>query len=82
LGIPSLVFDLGAQADRVKQAGFGVVLPRSMARTPGELNDALLKLSAPAEWDKRRAVRFPGYADISAYYKTEAASVLEESSTR
>lgn len=43
-----LVFDLGAQASRVRMQKFGSVLPLAMADTPATLNDYLLKLVLPA----------------------------------
>lgn len=44
LGVPPVVFDLGAQADRVMRAGFGHVLPLALTDDPGGLNDRLLAL--------------------------------------
>lgn len=37
-----VAFDLGAPAERIKQAGCGLVLPANMIRSPSEINDALL----------------------------------------
>jgi len=42
-----VVFDLGALAERVREIGWGTVLPRSLIGEPGRLNDALLALEVP-----------------------------------
>lgn len=41
-----VVFDLGAQAARLRQAGWGRTLPLELADQPAELNDLLLALAA------------------------------------
>ncbi|WP_417466249.1 glycosyltransferase [Kordiimonas sp.] len=42
LNIPPVVFDLGAMADRVRDTGFGHVLPREWMDDPACVNDFLL----------------------------------------
>ena len=44
-GLPAVVFDLGAQADRVRATGRGTVLPLGL--DPARVNDALLRLATP-----------------------------------
>lgn len=44
--IPPVAFDLGAQASRMRQQGFGTLLPSAMADAPSELNDTLLSLKS------------------------------------
>lgn len=44
--IRPIVFDLGAQAERVKRAGFGIVLPLLLANDPKGLSNALLALAS------------------------------------
>ena len=44
-GVMPVVFDLGAQAARVREAGFGVVMPLALVDDPAALNDRLLDLS-------------------------------------
>lgn len=61
LGIPPIVFDLGAQADRVREAGFGVVLDNALLLQPGDLNTKLLSLSVSEEWAKRKPIAFARY---------------------
>ena len=48
LGVPPVVFDLGAQAERVTRAGFGFVLPTTALDDIGGLNDRLLALQIAA----------------------------------
>jgi GT2 family glycosyltransferase len=43
-GIWPVAFDLGAQAARIRRAGFGTVLPRALAEDAAATNDALLAL--------------------------------------
>ena len=68
LGLPPIVFDLGAQADRVQEAGFGVVFPERAYLEPAQLNDAILGLSVSDEWRKRRVVHFPAYSQLTRSY--------------
>lgn len=58
-GIYPVVFDLGAPAARVREAGFGCVLPRVLMFDPQALNDRLIKIEPmrPARWPIREAGR-------------------------
>ena len=44
LKIPPVVFDVGAQRDRVRASGFGIVLPYSLIDDPRSLNERLMNL--------------------------------------
>ncbi len=46
LDLPPVVFDLGAQADRVRETGFGTVLDYGLIDDVAALNDRLLSLAA------------------------------------
>lgn len=48
--IPALVFDLGAQAERVREMGVGVVLSMELAKEPSKLSDILLELQLERIW--------------------------------
>ena len=67
LGVPPVVFDLGAQAQRVRDAGFGHVLPPAAVDDPSGLNDRLLALPlATLRAEPRRAARI--YPDVLRDY--------------
>jgi GT2 family glycosyltransferase/glycosyltransferase involved in cell wall biosynthesis len=68
LGLPPIVFDLGAQAERVRASGFGVILDPALALEPKALNDAILRLSVEAEWGKVRPVEFRSYGNFPTDY--------------
>ena len=60
LGVPPVVFDLGAQAERVKRAGFGFVLPPAAIDDPSGLNERLLSLPYAAQHtEPPRAALYP-----------------------
>lgn len=44
LGLYPLCFDIGTPAERIRDAGWGTVLPYAMSADPAALNDALLAL--------------------------------------
>ena len=68
--MPPVVFDLGAQRDRVVAAGFGVVVPRALVDRVGDLNDLLLGLRDAAPPDAAPHDRPPAasYPDVLADY--------------
>ncbi len=84
LGVPPVVFDLGAQAERVKRAGFGFVLPAALVDDPSVLNDRLLSL--PYDATRPEPPRTARYATIlSDYYGLalgEAAPPLDDDASR
>ena len=71
LGVPPVVFDLGAQAERVKRAGFGFVLPPASVADPSGLNDRLLSLPyATQQVEAQRTVLYPTV--LGDYYELAA----------
>lgn len=76
-GVPPVVFDLGAPAERLKALGEGAILDPTLARAPGRLNDALLALDVAGLWARRKSrpplryARFPEdyYAAVAAEYR-------------
>lgn len=56
LKIPPVVFDIGAQAERVSALGWGATLPIQLAYDPCRLSERLLSLQIDKMWgDKSRA---------------------------
>ena len=53
-GVPPVVFDNGAQAERVREAGWGVVLPKGIEDQPATINDTLLSLAVEGMWRERK----------------------------
>ena len=60
-GVPPVVFDLGAQAERLRAIGSGHRLDPALAEDPQRLNDALLTLPVEALWAARRPFRAAAY---------------------
>ncbi|MCM2292768.1 glycosyltransferase [Allorhizobium sp. BGMRC 0089] len=50
--IPTVVFDLGAQAERLAQVKWGVVFPLDLMRNTCKLSEALLDLPLEALWNE------------------------------
>jgi GT2 family glycosyltransferase/glycosyltransferase involved in cell wall biosynthesis len=70
-GIYPVVFDLGAPARRLKELGFGSVLPLALAKDATALNNALLALEPSEAKVKRPAdTEYPSYRE--AYYGLNA----------
>ena len=75
IGLPPIVFDLGAQADRLRAEGFGVILDPKLVLDPKAINDMILGLSVADEWAKRKSVSFRHYEDFpAAYYELGESS--------
>lgn len=72
LGIPQAVFDLGAQAERVRTAGFGAVLDVRLMSDPAAVNDALLGLDLDALWRASSPAEPVEYPDIWRDYYAKA----------
>ena len=53
LQIPSVVFEIGAQAERVVPLRWGKVLPIKLAYDPCHLSEALLRFDLDAMWESR-----------------------------
>ena len=80
LRVPPVVFDLGAQAERVKRAGFGFVLPPALVDDPSGLNERLLSLSyATIRAEPPRTAR---YATILGDYYGLAAPDRDDDASR
>ncbi len=67
-GLFPVVFDLGAQARRVRAYGWGLVLPLALARQPARINDALLSCEIPPMPDHIPVAGADLYDDIIADY--------------
>lgn len=68
LGLPVVCFDIGAQAERVRAYGRGIVLPLELANDPGQLNDALLTIDVDALWELPANVEFPAQSALSRHF--------------
>lgn len=68
LGLPPIVFDIGALAERVRKAGFGIVLSRSFCDSPPSLNNLLLELDVQKEWSRVKPVEFQAYENFPYDY--------------
>jgi GT2 family glycosyltransferase/glycosyltransferase involved in cell wall biosynthesis len=72
-GLYPVAFDIGALARRIRQAGWGHVLPFGMVAQPAKVNEALLSLSVnapPSDWKPVEGERL--YRDIlKDYYELE-----------
>jgi len=55
LKIPPVVFDVGAQADRVSPLSWGKTLPIKLAYDPCQLSESLLRLDLDKMWRSRTA---------------------------
>lgn len=68
-GLFPVAFDLGAPADRIRNAGWGLVLDCDLHREPGRLNDILLKTAVPPIPAPHPSVReYQEYGDILRNY--------------
>ncbi len=56
--LPVVVFDLGAQAERARAYGRGVVLPAHLSNDPAAVNDALLEIDLDELWSAPVAPAF------------------------
>ncbi|MBB2963697.1 glycosyltransferase [Methylobacterium sp. R2-1] len=67
-GVPPVVFDLGAQAERLSESGQGHRLDPALADDPQRLNAALLALPIDALWAARKPFRPTVYPRILEDY--------------
>jgi len=77
-GIPPVVLDHGAQAERVRAAGWGRVLHAGIEHDPGAINDLLLSLPLEVLWSERRpymATAKP--ASLKNYYEGTGLGFLD-----
>lgn len=74
-------FDLGAPAERVRQAGWGTILPKEWIRTPGKINQTLLALDITAPPDQTRLThQTPLYPSLLRdYYRLDPDALQAES---
>ncbi|CAO4169128.1 glycosyltransferase [Methylorubrum populi] len=77
-GIPPVVFDLGAQAERLRATGEGSRLDPALAEDPQRLNAALLALPLDDLWAARTPFRPAAYPNILANYYGLPGSVPGE----
>lgn len=69
-GIPPVVFDLGAQAERLRARDEGVILDQRLVHNAAALNDTLLGLSLPTLYARRSAYERREYRDLMrSYYR-------------
>ncbi|MGX7709568.1 glycosyltransferase [Methylobacterium sp. Gmos1] len=75
-GLPPVVFDLGAQAERLRARGEGVIVDPALSHDASALNDLLLGLSLPEVYSRRRPYERFVYRDLmrSYYRATEDAA--------
>ena len=73
LGVPPVVFDLGAQRERVEAAGFGFVLPYGLTDDVKALNDRLIGLPY-GETTRPKRARGLLYPNVLADYYELAAT--------
>jgi GT2 family glycosyltransferase/glycosyltransferase involved in cell wall biosynthesis len=72
-GVPPLVFDIGAPAERLRDLRQGQILDLALAEAPAALNDALLALPLDALWKKRRPFVSRSYPRlVEDYYGVRA----------
>lgn len=67
-GVPPVVFDLGAQAERLRASGEGLRLDPALADDPRRLNAALLALPIDALWAARKPFQPTAYLRILEDY--------------
>jgi GT2 family glycosyltransferase/glycosyltransferase involved in cell wall biosynthesis len=72
LEIPPVVFDIGAQRDRVIEQDFGFVLPYDLIDDVQGLNDRLLRLPYTTAFFDRRKLTIDYYQDLArGYYQPD-----------
>lgn len=71
-GIPPVVFDIGAPAERLRALGAGRVLDFALAKDPCALNDALLSLRG-VDLGPQGEIAFPSYRSLLEYYGSSDA---------
>ena len=70
VGLPSVVFDIGAPAERLRALETGHILNFSLAMSPSALNDALLALNLERLWEHRPVYKGAEYkCFVEDYYR-------------
>ena len=67
-GIPPVVFDIGAPAERLRELEAGHILDFSLISQPSALNDALIGLPLEDLWKKRRPFKSASYPSVMEDY--------------
>ncbi|WGJ14340.1 glycosyltransferase [Methylocapsa sp. D3K7] len=67
-GIPAVVFDIGAQAERLRALAAGHILELALIDQLSALNDALLQLPLAELWQNRRYPDFASYDSVLEDY--------------
>ncbi len=68
-GVPPVTFDLGAQAERLRDTGQGVRVPPSLLQDPSAFNDRLLATPLAEVYGRRRRYETFAYPSlVEAYY--------------
>jgi len=74
-GLYPVSFDLGAIGRRIKELGYGTVLPYKLYRDAAAINDALLKITLPpAPVEKLRAAQTRYTSILKDYYNLDMTS--------
>lgn len=86
-GIPPIVFDMGAPADRLRASGQGLLLDPKLIHTPHLINDQLVGLSLVELYARRSPYRQSGYKTMLADYygfgvRSQAASRFQVARTK
>ena len=68
IDVPPIVFDLGAQHERVDEAKFGVILPYDLVHDIKALNDRLAALPIARPSNRHRTPQLHAYRDIRTDY--------------
>jgi glycosyltransferase involved in cell wall biosynthesis len=76
-GLYPVAFDLGAPARRIRECGWGLVLPFAFVHEPGKVNDALLSVQVPEMPAISLVAGAEQYSDILAdYYGLTSGDVV------
>lgn len=67
-GVPPVVFDIGAPAERLRDLGAGHIIDYGLTCDPAALNDALLALPLEKLWNNRPVVASADYAWTAQHY--------------
>lgn len=73
LGLPPIVFDIGAMAERLRDITWAFILPIELIKRPGELNDVLLALPLDSAWAARKPIKPNAYSNLlNEYYSIQS----------
>ncbi|BBE73669.1 glycosyltransferase [Oharaeibacter diazotrophicus] len=80
-GIPPVVFDMGAPAERVRRRGFGLVADAKLVDRPVDLTEFLLDVDLDAAWDAVTTLEAEAEAAALAAEAEEAEADAAEAET-